>query len=325
MGNVNKIILSSDIGKFDTKMIGRNLKNDKVKEICFRTKMYELAKGDVDSIEGNSYKVIFENNEYIVGEQGSDKSSDTSKTNFLHKLCAYTSITQFIEPNTKNDIYMVLACPLSVLQIQSAKEEYKEFIKSNKEINIEVNGKQYSFIIKEVMIKAEGSGILYLNKDMFIDKDVAVVDLGGLNMGFSFYRNGVCKKEDRFIEELGVNNLVAKVREQLMILKGGNLITTEQAEKALNKGYLPKHGDIDSESIDKIKTAKAEYFDAILKAIREHGYKIEDMDKVVFVGGTSQKILDNISAIKHSYVPNSSNMTTVEGLYKIAFGKWGQQ
>lgn len=57
MGNINKVIFSSDIGKFDTKMIGRNLKSDKVKEVCFRTKMYELAKGDVDSIEGNSYKV----------------------------------------------------------------------------------------------------------------------------------------------------------------------------------------------------------------------------------------------------------------------------
>ena len=323
---MNKIILSADIGKYDTKMIGRafNGSNDDIKKICFRTKLYDLNKGFVE-LEGNSYKVNYEGSEFIVGEQGTDKSSDTSKTNFLHKLCAYTAITQFIEPNTKNEVYMVLACPLSVLQIQAAKEHYKEFIKGDSEISITVNNKEYNFVIKEIMIKAEGSGILYLEKERFLNNDVAIVDLGGLNMGFSLYRNGVCKKEDRFIEEFGSSALVKKVRERLIVLKEGNVITTEQAEKALEKGYLPKMGRMDKDSAYQINEAKKEYFEGVLKTIREHGYKIEDLDRIVFVGGTSAKIRDNIYTLEHSYQPEVPNMTTVEGLYKIAYVKYSKE
>ncbi len=53
---------------------------------------------------------------------------------------------------------MALACPLSVLLDAEAKEEYKNYIKGDGEIEITVNGKDYSFTIKDVIIKAEGSG-----------------------------------------------------------------------------------------------------------------------------------------------------------------------
>ena len=42
---------------------------------------------------------------------------------------------------------MVLACPLSVLLIQNAKEDYKQFIKGNGLINITVDNKEFEFEI----------------------------------------------------------------------------------------------------------------------------------------------------------------------------------
>lgn len=323
---MSKIILSADLGKYDVKVVGRDLEKDKeIKEVCFRTKMYDLKNGFIE-LQGNSYEIDFDGKQYIVGEQGTDNSNDTSKTNLLHKLCCYAAITNFIEPGTKgNEIYMVLACPLSVLQIQSAKDEYKNFIKGDGEVNITVNNKKYSFTIKEIMIKAEGSGILYLEKAMFTDKDVAVVDLGGLNMSFSLFRNGVCNNKERFIEELGGNYLVQKIREHLIRYKNGNLVSLDQAEMSLKKGYLPQGGEIDAASISSITNAKEEYFKDILKNIKQNGYEIDNLDKIIFVGGTTQNIKNQISKhIKHSFVPQNSNMTTVNGLYKIAFAKWGQ-
>lgn len=82
---------------------------------------------------GNSYKVGFEGKSYIIGEQGQDKSYDTSKTNILHKLACYTAIAEYLELSSKdNKISIVWACPLSVLRSQPAKDEYKLFIKGGK-------------------------------------------------------------------------------------------------------------------------------------------------------------------------------------------------
>lgn len=331
---MSKIIISLDVGKFDTKAVGKVIDEsaEEIKKICFRTKKYDLKNGFIDVEGENSYKVVYDGNEYIIGEQGEDKSYDTSKTNLLHKVSAYTAITQFLEPSingkneNKNEIYMVLACPLSVLQIQEKKEEYKEFIKDNVAINIEVNDQHYTFEIKDITIKAEGSGILYLEQDLFKNKNMAIIDLGGLNMGFSLYRNGSCKKEDRFIEECGANELTELVREQLVIYKGGNLVSYDQTEQALEKGYLAKMGSVDTESVQYINMGKEKYYKKVMSYIKAHGYKLEELDGVVFVGGTSQKIKEIISKeLEHSYIPSNAQLSTVEGLYKVAFVKYGKQ
>lgn len=322
-----KIILSADIGKHETELMGRDLDLDEkdLKTIRFRTKMYDLEEGYID-LEGNSFKVELDGKEFIIGDQGKEKSFDTSKTNVLHKLCCYTAITQFLEPNTTdNEVYITLACPLSVLQIQSAKEEYKEFIKGDGEINIKVNDLDYSFKIKEIMIKAEGSGILYLEPEIFENKTVAIVDLGGLNQGFSLYINKTCKKEDRFIEECGTDRLIELVREQLSIYKKGNLTSIEIAEKALLDGGLQSNGKLDIKSMPYIDKAKENYLKEVLNHIKEHKYNLDELDKVVFVGGTTEHVRNNItSTLSHAYIPTDPQLTTVKGLYRVAFKKYSK-
>lgn len=324
---MERYILSGDFGKYETEVVGRNLKGDTedVQLVRFRTKTYDLADGYIE-LEGNSYIAEYNGKQYIIGEQGQEKSNDTSKTSILHQLACYTAITQFIEPNSKdNDIYMVLACPLSVLSIEDAKNEYKKFLKGDGPIKIRVNHRDYEFEIKDIMIKAEGSGILYLEPERFINKTVGVVDLGGLNMGFSLYVNKVCKKENRFIEECGTDRLIEIVREQLSIYKKGNLINKETAERALDEGGMKKAGKLDGESKQYIEKAKSIYMAEVLKNIEEHKFNIDDLDEVIFVGGTSQHIKSEVEKnINHSYVPENSQLCTVNGLYKVAFNKYSK-
>lgn len=325
-----KTIISLDVGKYDTKATGKKLiegsdEEQKLKKVYFRTKEHNLKDGFID-LEGNSYKVEFNGEEYIIGEQGENKSYDTSKTNLLHKLAAYTAITEYIEENTSNNkVYIVLACPLSVLKYQDTKEEYKKFIKGEGEVKIKVNGKNYSFTIEDITIKAEGSGIVFLEKEKFRDSNVAVIDLGGLNMGFSLYRNGVCKNDDRFIEECGANILTELVREELTKYKNGNLVSYDQAEQALKKGFLPKAGKSDAESAKAIDFAKERYFNKVMDYVKAHGFKLDELDKVIFVGGTSQNISSVINTeLNHSYIPEDSQWCTCDGCYKIALKKYGK-
>lgn len=324
---MKKIILSADIGKFETELIGRDaaLTADDRKTVRFRTKMYDLEAGDID-VEGNSYLVEFNKKRYIVGEQGQEKSEDTSKTEFLHQLSCYTAITQFLEPESKdNEIYMVLACPTSVLMIKEAKEEYKNFIKGDGPIKITVDGKNYEFEIKDITIKAEGSGILYLEPNIFKNQTVAIIDLGGLNMGVSVYVNMVCKKDDRFIEECGTDKLIGITREQLAIYKKGNLVNKDISEKALKEGGLKKAGKIDTESIEYVNKAKELYYQEVLKNLKEHKVEVDQFDKVVFVGGTTEHVKENITrSLEHAHIPSNPQLSTVEGLYKVAFKKYNK-
>ncbi len=323
---MSKFIISADIGKFETELIGRELSldEDSLKIETIRTKMYDLEKGFIE-VEGNSHLIELNGKEYIIGDQGQDKSNDTSKTQLLHQLSCYTMITKFLKPNTEdNEVYMVLACPLSVLQVQSAKEEYKEFIKGDGPIEVIVNGKKYTFEIKDITIKAEGSGIIYLEPEIFKNQTVAIIDLGGLNMGFSLYRNKSCKKDDRFIELCGTDRIIEIVREQLSVYNKGNIISTDEATKALNDGGLKKAGKLDPKSSEYIQKAKNEYFDEVMRYVKDHKFNIDTFDKVVYVGGTTQHIKDIVTKeINHSYVPEDSQLSTVKGLYKVAFKKYG--
>lgn len=324
---MKRYVLSADIGKYETNLIGRNVEGSEedIKRVNLRTKMYDLSNGEID-VEGNSYKIELEGKSFIVGDQGQDKSYDTSKTNELHQLSCYAAITRYLEPGTKdNKISMVLACPLSVIRSKDAKEEYKQLIKGNGEINVVVNDKEYSFEIEDIMLKAEGSGIVFLEPERFIGKDVLLIDLGGLNEGISIYRNKVCKNDDRFIEECGTDRLVENVRYQLIEYRKGNNVDVDSAEKALKDGGLKKSGELDIESVSYLQKAKYNYFNEVMKHVKEHKIDIDHMDEIVFVGGTTQHIKGIISKeIKHSYIPTNSQWSTVEGLYKVAIKKYGK-
>lgn len=324
---MNKYVLTADIGKYETTLIGRNLKgtSEDVKQVNLRTKMYDLSDGDID-IEGKSYKIEINNKSYIIGEQGQDKSYDTSKTNELHQLACYVAITRYLEAETRgNKISMVLACPLSVIRLNNAKEEYKQLIKGNGEIHVVVNNKNYYFEIENIMLKAEGSGIIFLEQERFLGRNVLVLDLGGLNLGISLYRNKVCKNEDRYIEECGTDKLISFVNEQLTEYRKGNLVDDDTCEAALKNGGLKKDGELDMDSISYIQKAKYKYFNEVMKQVKKHKIDINTLDEVIFVGGTTHHIKSIISEeIKHSYIPHNPQWCTAKGLYKIAIKKYGK-
>lgn len=323
---MSKFVLSADIGKHETELVGRDvsLNEESLHIETIRTKMYDLDDGFIE-VEGKSHLIEFEGKKYIVGDQGQEKSEDTSKTQLLHQLSCYTMITKFLKPNTEdNELYMTLACPISVIQVPTAKDEYKEFIKGNGPITVVVDGAKYNFEIKEITIKTEGSGVVYLEPKRFENQTVAIVDLGGLNMGFSLYKNKSCKKEDRFIEECGTDRLIEIVREQLSIYKKGNIISEDEATKALNDGGLKESGKIDTKSSEYVTKAKNVYYNEVMKHIKSHKFSIDRVDSVIFVGGTTHHIKDIITReLGHSYIPEEPQLCTVRGLYKVAFKKYG--
>lgn len=318
--------MSIDPGKHTLKAVGRHTDGsaEDIKKVSFRTKMYDMADGYVD-VEGNSHKVEYENGVFVVGEQGevSDDAYETSKTSKLHQLCTYVAITQYLEPDTKdNKISIVLACPISVLKVESAKEEYKNFIKNSGAISIRVDDRNYNFEITDITMKAEDTGIRYLKPELFENTTVALIGFGGLNMNFQLFRNGVCKSSDRFAEEHGATTLSTYVKEDLTTYKKGNIVSFEEAEEALENGHLTKGGTVDSDSIKIINKSKERFVNDALKVIARNKYQLENIQKLVFVGGTTNKIEDIIrNLLPHAYIAENSQWATADGLYKVAAAK----
>ena len=323
----NEILASADIGKFDSKLIGRDasLTSDDIVRVDLRTNIYDLEDGFMEA-EGASYEVKFNDKTYIVGEGAPKDYTGTSKTNMIHKVALYTGITKFLKPDTEgNKVNLVLACPISVLKIQEAKEEFKKFMKGDGEIEITVDGKNYKFTIEDITIKAEGSGVVYLYPEIFKGQDVLVIDLGGLNMGWGLYRNGSCKNEDRNIEECGTDELLKLVKEQASIYDRGNVFNDDDAMKALKDNGIKVAGSIDAKSVPFIEKAKTNYFNEVMKNIKKYKINIDRVDKVVFVGGTTLHIKDIIGReIKHSFIPENCQWTTAEGGYKVAVKKYSK-
>ena len=175
------------------------------------------------------------------------------------------------------------------------------------------------------MIKAEGSGIVYLSPHLFKNKKIGVVDFGGLNFTFSLYTDGVCMSpsSDRFVEEFGAIKLTNYVADDLSGYKRGNIVKFDAAERALDVGYLSNFGQIDKGSQEIIEESKNRFFDEACNEINRHGFRIEELDGLVFIGGTTQKLVEAITnKIPNSFITADPQWSTVEGLYKVAYKKY---
>lgn len=330
VGQARDIVMSVDAGKYDLKAVGKDVEGttDDIEKLNFRAKKLKTEDEHID-VEGKSFKVKYNNELYVVGEQGETEPEDfsTSKNSLLHQLCAYTAITQLLEPDTKgNKIHMVLACPLSAIKAGIGKEEYRNRIKGDGVINLQVDDENYSFEIEDVMIKAEGSGVINLYPEVFKDKKVAILDFGGLNLNFCVYENGVALTDTRDTLQLGSSRLVKFVGDALSAYLKGDILSTEESEKALNDGHLMKLGSVDSESIQPINDAKDAFVQTAIKEVCAKGVKLDKMDGIVLVGGTSKKIIEAFrKPFPNAFMPNDPQWSTAEGLYRVAWKKYAKK
>lgn len=317
---IKEYVIALDLGKWDCKAIGRCKEEtkDDVRKYKFRTKMKELHDTFIEVGE-SSYNLLMNGKNIIVGEQGEESAEnfDTNKTNDLHKYCAYVAITKFLTPNTLNKIEVVLACPLSVLNVTDSKEQYKKMIQGEGIIKVFVNDLEYQFIITDIIVKAEDSCIIYTN-ELDKESELAIIGFGGLNMNFLLYRNKEFVIRKPF--EFGAIKLITYIIDDLTNYNNGSIVPEDRAIKALEDGYTTKQGKKDEKSVAIIENSKKRFVEDAKTLIKKNGYDIDDIKKLVFVGGTSIK-LENIIKERFAHAQtfeNNSQWIAIEGLYKVA-------
>lgn len=314
--------MAVDAGKHTTKALGKVAWGNEIKKVNFRTKMYDMANGDIE-LQGKSYKVKFDGYEYIVGEQGENVDNSNTKTSILHKISTYTAVTQLIKPDESSTVNMVLGCPSNIFKNKNLKEEYRDFIKGTNQIRINVNGENYNFDIGRVVINCEGSGIVYMLPELFRARKTAVIDLGGRNMNFAVYQNMVSMPSTIFSNSLGSTSLETDLKEQLQMYLGESVDMID-VEYALENGGLILSGKLDNKTAAIVQNCKRNYVKKVVQVIKEKGINLNTMS-VLGIGGTSLTVESELKdEIKHIEVIKNPNAQTisVEGFYKVASVKF---
>lgn len=311
-------LISIDPGKYATKAVALN-RNNKMEKVYFRTKIFRLNNNIELEAQGKSFNVNLEGENYIIGDQGEEIDYTVDKANINHKLATYTAATQLLEDCKA--IKLVIGCPTSIYRNKNLRDEYKNYIWNNGRVRVVVNDKSYSFLIENVLVLPEGSGIVYTKPELFKDKRVAVIDLGGLNMNFTIYDNLVPQPSSMFTINHGYAEIETKLTNELNSMYGTSF-TSNDIQNIVRQGGVKVRGTVDPKSSNVIDSIIEQYMVKLIQETRKNNFNLDMMD-VVFVGGTSLLIHDKIlHHLPHATIMNNALWANVEGFYKIGAIKY---
>ncbi len=287
--------ISVDSGKYQTKA-AMMTSPGVIKHISFKTQMSECTERILND-NNNTYGIVYDNNQYLLGDQARIQSFDRSKQSILHKISTYTAIASMMKEAGSNGDYINLAigCPLSICINKNARKYYKDYIApTGKKVSIRVNDDDYFFTIIKSVVYPESSGVIYLNKERYKNDLVGVIDIGGLNANCCIYDNLVPKagSDAMFTLEMGGNILASNIMTKLES-EFETEIGTILYEKVMRDGYIKKSP---KESAERITRLKKEHVIDILTECKRHKWSTDNMD-IVFTGGTAKLLKDEIKEV----------------------------
>lgn len=257
----------------------------------FRTKNQEVTDVGID-IQPNSFKIDFENKQYLLGDMVSETQSnfDLSKETIVHQLAIYTAICELMLREKiffhNIDLHVAVNVPISVYKSKHAKESFKNFVEnSGKTIFFCLNDKVYNFNLTNVTMCFEGVGLTYANTDEYAKKTSTVIDIGGLNTTYCTFDGMHPDFNSMTLSHFGINVLKAKLEQELVQQYNRN-ISANDLEQIIQRGYMSYMGRMIEESVAVITQIKKQHFENIINYAKQHNYTF-NQDKVYFVGGGS--------------------------------------
>ena len=317
MINTNTILIAVDSGKDATKYQFNN--GVSLERGIFKTKVQQVENMGVE-MQGNTSLVELDGKTFMIGDMVSDKklSFDLSKKSIEHKLCIYLSVYKVLSKNKADDVILAVGAPLSIYKNEKLKQEYRDYIYNNGEVNIKVNNEDVKFKIKEVTILPESTGPIYANINEYRNEKVTVIDIGGLNSNICQYNCLVPLIDKMLCCNMGANVLKSKIADELS-QRYGITIYKEDVDQILKDGILYIQGKQKEDSKTIIKRLMAEHLEDILNFCKQNELDILNVNgKIVFSGGGSL-LLKEIIQEKYSYakIATDAQFSNVQAFYKV--------
>lgn len=243
-------------------------------------------------LETGEYILEYEGQEYIIGEDNGQGSTETDRTNDLvFKLCFLTSVA--IQMRDKEDMNVTVVTGLPMLQYKD-KENRIALQKAYEGKTFEVTltkGKRKShkkFKITKMLVFAQSAGLNFIRKDL-VERRTIGVDIGGGTVDTSLYKNG--KWIDGDTKKIGVNSMYTDLLRR--IGKNHNVYYSDRfvAEEIIKFKTIIKDGS-------EVNVEK-EIHESFLKKSKEIVVKVKEMypeeydiSKKVFMGGGAELLKD---------------------------------
>lgn len=305
----NKILISVDAGKGETKYCFKL--RDRIIKDTFATRGRILRDEEDVEISENNFEVEFDGQRWGIGDSYTDKDNNNSKNTDLHKIAIYTAITTAIESKTENEVILSVTAPATLANNKEFKTEFANNLKGK--VNIKVNDKDYNFTIDKVAVRAEGTGVLYKDTNLFKGKNILSIDLGYLNLNVCSINRLKIIQGSEIVDTLGMQRLHTLLNDVLNKYNDGRLLNTQKLNDCLDNGYYKKGKNIIEDSKEEIKKIKEKFLNEVLTSVRTKHFT-DDYDLVVFSGATSNVIKDTIqNTIDNAFLIEDAQFANVEG------------
>lgn len=329
----NLKIVAVDSGKNKTKAV-RIENGEYVNRFSIDTKIIETV--EEVSHSRASFAVRLNDKTYLVGDQSAEYNAVTSKAQDVHKYATYLAVSRMVEDG--DEVVLVVGCPINLYLNKEKREDYVRFMlnlpenhtatgeelkTTQSDIELAVNGSPFNFRINRLLVVPETAGYLVKHEEKFLGRDVAIVDIGGLNVNGAVYQtisnyDGTEEVEllqmvdsSVFTLEDGCNIFANKLQDILNKAYDAG-INSMQMQRIIQQGYIRN----DKEGSAKlISMHKRNFFEAIKQRMQGRKWSTKTLD-FVFVGGGSLLFKEDILIDKdfsEAIISETAQWDNVEG------------
>lgn len=304
------IIAGIDIGNENVQLVLPNSK------FMFKNKVDEGKSIDTNLTAGkNTYNVEYKSIKYVVGDSAEQPASRMEgKDSEKHLLACLTSLSTSVESGS--NVKLAIGESLNAY----FNKEHKNSIRSRfiGRHEIKVNGKVYTYNIKDIHILPEGVGDKLLNHTKYLNNKVSyTLDLGSSTINYGYFEGLIPIESKCAAYNLGMHNLISNISKSFARNGGPRNCTQQQIKEYIESGCRnPKLQEIVESEINR-------QFDKLESLLQADGVSMHDLDEIEFCGGVTITLKKYIeSRYKNAVIVENPLWSNAEGFFKFALQKF---
>lgn len=233
-------------------------------------------------------------------------------------ILTLAAIAMELQRNEIREAKVHIAAGLPLTWVKSQRDEFRQYLLQNREVQFSCRGTQYSITIVGVDLFPQGFAAVYEKlKDM--TGNIMLCDIGNGTMNLLRIQNGVPDLGRMYTEKMGTQQCVNAIQEALM-----NNFQISIDEDAVSSFLISGTADIDKRYLKVMRDAAAEYVNSVFKRLAVHDYE-PGMMQLYIVGGGGCLIRNFRKMPKMRFFIEPDICATAKGYEKLAADRFKKE
>lgn len=270
----------------------------------FRTKMDQTHNSIINS--ANTSRVIYDGQEYIIGDGAERYTLDYDKTtSLIHKLATYYALAKYTE--SREAYQVMVALPLNIYS--ALRGQYETYLRTRDYVQLTVDGSKKQIWLQDVRCFPEGPAALYANDPQrYRDEVVGILDIGSLTINGCIMSN------------------LNLVRESIFTINAGTIILYSKLQREINARHLTNLREYQMPQIiqnglkgadELIREVISSHLQDIVLEMRKKNWPVESI-RILLTGGGSLLLEEQLRhMLPGAFLGSDPVYDNVKGLYEI--------